>query len=132
MFPGVRRMDQPISEDVRRFVLTSIPSVPHLETLLLLWRSAGASWAVEQIASRLYVQPSSAQAIAEELVRADLLEMADGGGYRSRQGDAALASLVAELEAVYARQLRAVSELIHSNVDRKAANFAQAFSWRKR
>jgi DNA-binding MarR family transcriptional regulator len=125
-------MDQPIPEGVRRFVLTSVPSVPHLETLLLLWRSPGVVWTVEQIAARLYVQPANARAIAEDLARADLIEPGgDDAGFRSRHADAALASLLAEVEVAYSRQLRAITELIHSNLDRKAANFAQAFSWRK-
>ena len=125
-------MDQPIPERVRRFVLTSIPSVPHLETLLLLWRSPGTVWTVEQIASRLYVQAAVAGSIAEDLMRAGLLEsVGDAAQFRSRQGDAVLATLLEEVEIVYSRQLRAVSELIHFNLDRKAANFAQAFSWRK-
>lgn len=130
--PEYRRlMDQPIPERVRRFVLTSIPSVPHLETLLLLWRSPETVWTVELIASRLYVQPTAAGSIAEDLMRADLLESVGPARFRSRRGDAVLAPLIAEVEMVYSRQLRAISELIHSNVDRKAANFAQAFSWWK-
>ncbi|RYG39112.1 MAG: hypothetical protein EON93_00655 [Burkholderiales bacterium] len=125
-------MDQPIPEGVRRFILTSIPSVPHLETLLLLWSSPEIVWNVEQIASRLYVRPAVAHAIAEELARADLLEsVVNEAQFRSRQGDEALAHLIAEVQFAYARNLRIVSELIHSNLDRKAANFAQAFSWRK-
>jgi DNA-binding MarR family transcriptional regulator len=125
-------MDQPIPEGVRRFVLTSVPSVPHLETLLLLWRSPGVAWTAEQIASRLYVQPAVALSIAEDLARADLIESGtDAAGFRSRHADTALASLLAEVEMAYSRQLRAITELIHSNLDRKAANFAQAFSWRK-
>lgn len=126
-------MVQPIPEGVRRFVLTSIPSVPHLETLLLLWRSPGNVWTAEQIASRLYVQPAAAQALAEDLARAGLLETeGNAGPFRSREGDVALTSLIADVEIEYSRHLRAVSELIHSNIDRKATNFAQAFSWRKR
>lgn len=125
-------MDQPIPEGVRRFVLTSIPSVPHLETLLLLWRHPDKSWTAEQVASRLYVQPDAARALVEDLTRAGLFESADiSGQYRSRRGDAALAELLAAVERTYARQLRAVTALIHSNLDRKAARFAQAFSWRK-
>lgn len=126
-------MDEKIPENVRRFVLTSIPTVPHLETLLLLWRDPGVAWTAEQIASRLYVQPEAAQAFAEDLARADLLESAgDPRSFRSRQGDASLALLLGDVEAVYSRQLRAISELIHSNLDRKAAKFVQAFSWRKK
>jgi hypothetical protein len=40
--------------------------------------------------------------------------------------------LLAEVDAAYSRQLRAVTALIHSNVDRRAEKFAQAFTWEKK
>lgn len=125
-------MDQPIPEPVRRFVLTCIPSVPHLETLLLLWRSPGTAWTAGQIAARLYVDAEHAGSLVDDLTRAGLLESAgEAAQFRNREGDPGLATLLEEVELAYSRQLRAVSELIHSNTDRKAAIFAQAFSWRK-
>ena len=104
-------MVHPIPDGVRRFLLTSIPTVPHLETLLLLWREPGAGWTAEDIARRLYVPVAAAQSLAEDLCEADLLEC-DGTPrtYRCR---------------------REVTALIHSHVDRKASRFADAFSLRK-
>ena len=66
-------MVHPIPDGVRRFVLTSIPTVPHLETLLLLWREPGSGWTAEDIARRLYVPVGAAQALADDLCQADLL-----------------------------------------------------------
>lgn len=120
-----------IPDAVSRFVLTSIPSVPHLETLLLLWREGG-DWNAERLASRLFIGRAQALSLLEDLCRADLLEC-DGEpiAYRCRAEPDGLLALVAELDATYRRQLKAVTALIHSNVDRKAARFAQAFSWNK-
>jgi len=125
-------MADSIPEDVRRFILTSVPTVPHLETLLILWREPDKSWLVEQLAARIYVQVTTVQSLLDDLCEAELLEC--GGEprlYRSRREPASLAELISAVDRTYARQLREVAELIHSNVDRKAARFAQAFSWRK-
>jgi DNA-binding MarR family transcriptional regulator len=122
----------PIPDSVRRFVLTSIPSVPHLETLMLLWREQERAFPVEEIASRLYVNISVAKALTDELVRAELLVSEDAGArYRARTEPAELKTLLDELDRTYARQVRAVAELIHSNLGRKAKSFANAFYWRK-
>jgi len=122
----------PIPDSVRRFVLTSIPSVPHLETLMLLWREQERAFPVEEIASRLYVNISVAKALTDELVRAELLASEDAGArYRARTEPAELKTLLDELDRTYARQVRVVSELIHGNLGRKAQSFANAFYWRK-
>ena len=125
-------MVDPIPEGVRRFVLTSIPTVPHLETLLLLWREPGDGWLVEDVARRLYIPAASAQALVDELCQADLL-VGDGEPkrYRARREPPGLQALFVDLDQAYARQLRAVTALIHSHVDRKASRFADAFSLRK-
>lgn len=125
-------MSKPFSDAVRRFVLISIPTVPHLETLLLLWSSPDTDWAAEDIAKRLFVTAAQADAVAEDLCAADLLEC--GGEpkhYRCRREPPSLCALLDEVGQAYSRHLRHVTELIHSNVDRKAARFAQAFTWEK-
>ena len=83
-------MDNPsIPEDLRRFVLTSIPSVPFLEALLLMRADPDRAWRRDTLARRLYVREKTAE---------DLVE---------------------------------VTHLIHSSLDRKAQQFADAFKWRK-
>jgi hypothetical protein len=125
-------MSKPFSDAVRRFVLISIPTVPHLETLLLLWRSPDTAWSAEDIAKRLFVSVAQATAVADELCQADLLESTgEPRNYRCRREPPSLCSLIAEVDEAYTRHLRRVTELIHSNVDRKAARFAQAFTWEK-
>lgn len=126
-------MQKSISDAVRRFVLTSLPTVPHLETLLLLWREPGAGWSAEQIAARLYVTPGVAEALADELCAAELLQCSgEPRRYRSRAEQPELTGLIEEVELTYRTHLRAVTALIHSRADHQAARFAQAFSWRRK
>lgn len=125
-------MNEPIPDAVRRFVLTSIPTVPHLETLLLLWREPQDAWSADRIAARLYVSTTSAAALASELRNAGLLEGDSSLGYRLRSGVPELAALIEAVDTVYRKQLRAITALIHSGYDNKAARFAQAFSFRKK
>jgi hypothetical protein len=63
---------------------------------------------------------------------ADLIECDPGPVYRCRREPASLMALLTEVDAAYSRQLRVVTALIHSNVDRRAARFAQAFTWEKK
>ena len=126
-------MEKPFSDAVRRFVLTSIPSVPHIETLLLLWRDPERDWTPEEVARRLFVTPDRAQAVIDDLCRADLLDCTvEAHRYRCRKEPPSLVALLSELDAAYTRHLREVTSLIHSNVERKAERFAQAFTWERK
>ena len=121
-----------IPDSVRRFLFSNIPSVPHLETLMLLWREQERTFTVDDIASRLYVSVDVAKALADDLSKADLLSSADEEStYRLNTEPPELRPLLQELDRTYSRQVRAVAELIHSNVDRKAHRFATSFYWRK-
>jgi hypothetical protein len=126
-------MKEAFSDAVRRFVLTSIPTVPHIETLLLLWREQDEHWTADMIARRLFIPPAHAQAVADDLCTADLIECGRSPRvYSCRREPESLMALLAEVDAAYSRHLRAVTALIHSNVDRRAARFAQAFTWEKK
>jgi hypothetical protein len=126
-------MDEPTSAEVKRFILTSIPSVPHLETLLLLWRERDSDWDAQAIARRTYVPERTAAAIAAELAQAGIVDARPGDPPRWRF-DASrepLAATVAALDAVYVRDLVGVTRLIHSRAGRQAHAFADAFKLRK-
>lgn len=119
-----------IPDDVRRFLLGAIPSVPHLEALLLLRAEPSEPWTASRLARRLYVDEGQAGSLLRDLHGAGLLQ-ATGHGHRFAPAEAALADTVSELDAVYARHVVAVAELIHSSSDRKAQRFADAFRLRK-
>jgi hypothetical protein len=125
----------PIPEDIRRFVLTSIPSVPHLEALLLLRSAANDFWSAATLAERLYIGEKLAHTLLLDLCRAGMIaprdDVNDTISYRYQPSTAALRATIDSLAELYARQLVEVTHLIHSKLDRKAQQFADAFKWRK-
>lgn len=117
-----------IPADLRRFILTSIPSVPHIEALMLLRAHAPQAWRADDAARRLYVAPGAAEAVLADLCKAGLLLCDQATAcYTYRPGD----ELIDRLAALYASNLVDVTMLIHSKLDRKAQQFADAFNFRK-
>ena len=125
----------PLPEDIRRFVLTSIPSVPHLEALLLLRSAQEHFWSDSQLAGRLYIGEKVAHALMAELCRSGMTVVRENDdrtySYRYQPSSPALRLTIDTLAELYARQLVEVTHLIHSKLDRKAQQFADAFKWRK-
>jgi hypothetical protein len=124
----------PIPEDLRRFVLTAIPSVPFLEALLLLRADPGRTWPATEVAARLYVRDRAAEGLLEQLCDAGMARAcgsAEAAAWCYHPATAATAHLIDRLAEVYSRQLVQVTTLIHSKLDRKAQQFANAFTWRK-
>ena len=119
----------PIPDDARRFLLGVIPSVPHLEALLLL-RGDPVHWPVAQLAGRLYIDADTAAALVQDLADAGLATCT-AEGCRYAPVDAATAATVDEVAVLYARRTVAIAQLIHSTSDRKAQRFADAFRLRK-
>ncbi|WP_036167180.1 hypothetical protein [Massilia sp. 9096] len=124
----------PIPEDLRRFILTSIPSVPFLEALLLMRADLNQAWRGDTLAARLYVREKTAESLLHELCTAGMAERYDAPGapaYRYRPESALLRARVDGLAGLYASHLVEVTLVIHSTLDRKAQQFADAFKWRK-
>lgn len=119
-----------IPDGVRRFLLGAVPSVPHLEALLLLHADPGQHWDAATLAARLYVEPDAGARLLADLARRGLVAP-QSGGVRYAPRDATLAAVVDELAGIYARNVVEVAELIHSSSDRKARRFAEAFRLRK-
>ena len=123
---------QPLPDDVRRFVLTSVPSVPYIESLLLLRREAASSWNPAQLARRIYVQESQAAQLLEALEASGVAMSVAGeeSAYRYAPSPE-LAHLLDRVATHYAGNLLAITDLIHSGLNRRATQFADAFRWRK-
>lgn len=122
-------MTNDLPADVRRFILTSIPSVPYLEAVLLLRSDPGAAWDAAQLARRLYVPERTAADLVEQL-RASGVAQAAVEGVRYAPA-AELRVLLDRLAEAYAADLVTVTDLIHSRIDRRAQQFADAFRFRK-
>jgi hypothetical protein len=123
----------PIPDDIRRFVLTSIPSVPHLEAALLLRGQPGEERSVAEVAARLYVPERSATELLKTLCGAGILQCTElpEPRYRYAPKDAALAAAMDGLARVYAENLVGVTTLIHDATQRSAQRFSDAFRLRK-
>lgn len=122
-----------IPDDVRRFVLQCIPSVPYLEAVLLVRDRSQPSWSAAQLAQRLYLREEAAAELLLSMQQSGIVR-ADGpdqAPYRYAPGSADLHQLLERLAQVYASHLIDVSKLIHSKSHRKAQLFADAFIWKK-
>lgn len=115
--------------DVRRFILTSVPSVPYLEALLLLRAEPSRSWDAVQLARRLYVPERTGTELVQ-LLRDSGTAASEDGAVRYAPA-AELAVLLDRVAQAYATDLLTVTELIHSRIDRRAQRFADAFRFRK-
>lgn len=121
-----------IPPEVRRFILTSIPSVPHLEALMLLRSTAPTCWSITEVAQRLYVPPSVAREVVVYLSDAGMLQCVEPEPvYCFQDGSADMREMVDAVAHQYSTNLVEITHLIHSRLARKAQQFADAFNLRK-
>lgn len=124
--------DAVIPEDVRRFVLTSIPSVPHVEAALLFHREPRSEQTCAEVARALYLPEQRAAELLDQLCDAGILAVrAQEGFYRFAPRDPALAEAIRRLAETYANDMIGVTHLIHDATGKSAQRFADAFRLRK-
>jgi len=122
-----------LPEDLRRFILASVPSVPFVEALLVYRAAGGAPVASSEVARRLYLPQEAAVALIEDLAAARLVasDPTNARMHRYAPAEAELARLVDRLAEYYGRELIAVTNLIHARTGQRAHQFADAFRWKK-
>jgi len=118
-----------LTPDMRRFIVARIRSVPMLEALLLV-RSSAEKWSVSKLASRLYLPSARVKDLLGELC-SEGFAVLDGDGVRYAPASGELDEMVSSIAALYSRHVVAVTELIHSGVERQAQDFADAFRLRR-
>jgi hypothetical protein len=128
-----RRPMDALADDVRRFVLTSIPSVPYLEAALLLRGSPGRGFSTADLAGALYMGDRAARELLQQLTEGGLVvaEAGQSGRVRWQPRDASVAASMDALAQAYATHLVEVTHLIHDATAKKAQRFADAFKLRK-
>jgi len=112
--------DSSLPDDVRRFVLTSIPSVPFLEALLLMRADPARRWRKDALARRLYVRDRIAETLLLDLCTAGMAapcDAPDSDAYCYRPDNEALRVQIDRLADLYATRLVEVTHLIHSSLD---------------
>jgi hypothetical protein len=122
---------KPIADHVRRFILTSIPSVPYLEALLLLRAGSSARWDAFKLARRLYIGEAQALELLQALAEAGVASRADDGSFAYSPASPDLAKAIDAVAESYTSDLVGVTDLIHSRRGKRAQQFADAFRWRK-
>lgn len=120
----------PIPDDVRRFVLTSVPSVPYLEAALLFHRERATAKTPAEVARALYIQQRAAEELLLALQAAGIVA-ADGEGFRFQPSTDALGEALDSLSRAYASNLIEITNLIHNVTQKNAQRFADAFKLRK-
>jgi DNA-binding IclR family transcriptional regulator len=123
-----------LPSDVVRFVLTSIPSVPHLEALLLLRQDSARGWHAKEVGNRLYISEKKAAPLLHDLMEAGMLACAtdaDAATYRFAPASVELGELIDKLAAIYAKKLVTVTNLIHSRSTSQVQQLADAFKMRE-
>jgi hypothetical protein len=126
-----------LTEDLRRLIF-SIPSIPHLEAILLMRRS-GDTWQPAQLAQRLYLSTERTAGILADLAAARICRVegdADPAdpAYRYAPYTTGLDMLVASLARYYSQNLIEVTNMIHASLRRhsRIQEFADAFKWDKK
>jgi hypothetical protein len=121
-----------IPPEIRRFMLTSIPSVPHMEALMLVRATAPSRWTALYLSQRLYVTPAMAAGVLADLCNAGLLLCdAATSTYFYQFNSNAIGETIEQLAALYASNLVEITVLIHSKMDRKAQQLVDAFDFRR-
>ena len=120
-----------VSAEVRRYILTSVPSVPFLEAVLLLRSEPGAAWDAARLSRRLYVSDRSAGELLSQLASSGIAGPHPGGVGVTYAPPDELGGLLDEVATAYAADLVAITDLIHSRIDKRAQQFADAFRFRK-
>jgi hypothetical protein len=122
-----------IPDDVKRFILVSIPSIPYLEAMLLIRGHEERVWDGKLVAQRLYMSEKAVNELLSQLHAAGILHAAGEGAaaycYRPASGE--LRHMIDRLADIYAKNLVDVTNLVHSTIGKKAQHFADAFKWRK-
>ncbi len=121
-----------IRNDVDRFLQEKIDTVPHLEALLLIWKSRPRPWSAEEMATRLFLSDDATQEILDDLLREMLIAKAAGipGSYLCEE-DASRNELIANVDMIYRQELIRVTRLIHAGPSGSVRAFARAFRLRK-
>ena len=125
--------DTDISDDMRRFILDSVPSIPYLEVMLLMRNEPHRKWSLHDVAQRIFISESSVADILKQLLSAGVINVSTQWPplYQFYPKDDFLKTMLDQLAVTYSIHLIEVTNLIHSNIDQKAHRFANAFTWKK-
>ncbi len=98
---------------------------------MLLRATAPAPWSALDLAQRLYVPPAVARDVMAQLGQAGVLRRDDlSSAYTYNAQTHEAGGVIDALAVLYSSNLVEITLLIHSKLDRKAQQFAEAFNFR--
>lgn len=123
----------PTREQIDRFVVDNIDTVPQLEALLLMWRNQPRQWTSDQVARNLYISTELANVELHHLEQNGLISIApeSSEAYGLNLEPENRRQMLAALEEMYRRELVRISNLIHAKAPRSMRDFASAFRFKK-
>jgi hypothetical protein len=133
---GVDRIED---QELLRFILEYLETVPHLEAVLLIWQNQSTIWTPDVLAQRIYVSPAEGRSILEDLASHGIVRRTETShspgpsapGYLYEPGWDTQRGLLPRLADLYRRQLVQVTKLIHSKGSSSVREFARAFQIKK-
>mgnify|MGYP000313949151 CR=1 FL=1 len=131
---AVDREQDAIPPHVRRFLLLNVASVPHLEAMLLMYEDPQRQWDIPQVAQRLYMNQDPAACVLADLQGSGIIAPAQSGDapkYIYQPASDELRDTIRDVAHCYAKNLRLVTNLIHSRTATQAQQFADAFKLHK-
>ena len=121
----------PIPENLYRLILTSVPSVPYLEALLMFRANAQRPLSVRELSSRLYMPEKAAFDLVLQRREAGVVQAEAGTDLHRYAPAPELAEMLDLLATFYSKNLIGVTEVIHARTGRRAQQFADAFKFTK-
>jgi DNA-binding IclR family transcriptional regulator len=116
-------------ETVREFIARCLPSIDHLDALLLLARDESRTWTSQEAAGALYCAPQSCEKALTDLVRFGLAEL-EASAYRYRPATDTLRVAVSSLETMNReRPVSLIREIYRESPS--ARSFSDAFRLRR-
>ena len=119
-----------LTAELKRFIAGYIPSLEHLEILLLLSERSQQAWTVESVYDVVKSSDTGVQKALDELAEMKLVQR-EGVNYQYAPATPEIAKVVADLIAAYRTRRIRVVELIYSPELDALREFQRAFRFRK-
>src|ERR1051325_10780990 len=113
-------------DEVYRFFLNEVDTIPQMEALLLLWDSRPRRWSARELSERLYLEVAAIPAVMAALVQRQLAR-ADGDRIYEYSPTEARDRLMEKVASAYRQNLVRATTIIHSKASSAAREFARAF-----
>jgi hypothetical protein len=120
-----------LTAELKRFIAGYIPSLEHLEILLLLSERPSQDWTVESVYEVVKSSDTGVRKALDELTEMKLLRR-EGANYRYSPATEETGRLVTDLAVAYRTRRIRVVELIYSPELDALREFQRAFRFRKK